>query len=37
MVEMHLLAKQRKSHRCRDQTYGYQGEKVGRVELGDWD
>ena len=29
MVHMSLLTKQKLSHRCRKQTCGYQGEKVG--------
>ena len=33
-----LLTKQKQSHRCRKQTYGYQEGKGGRRdELGDWD
>lgn len=34
MVQMNLLAKQR--HKCREK-HGYQGEKEGQDELGDWD
>ena len=34
---MNLFTKQRQSHRCREQTYGYQGGKGGWDELGDWD
>ena len=37
MVQMNLFAKQKWSHRCREQTYGYQGGKRGWDELGDWD
>ena len=37
MVQMNLFTKQKLSHRCRKQTYGYQGEKVGRDKLGDRD
>ena len=29
MVQMNLVAKQKQSHRCREQTYGYQGRGVG--------
>ena len=29
MVQMNLFAKQKQSHRCRKQTYGYQGGKGG--------
>ena len=34
---MNLFTKQKESHRCRKQTYGYQAGKVGRDKLGDWD
>ena len=37
MVQMNLLTKQKLSHKCRKQTYGYQGGKGGRENLGDWD
>ena len=37
MVQMNLFAKEKQSHRCRKQTYGYQGGKRGRDKLGDWD
>ena len=37
MVQMNLFAKQKQRHRCREQTYGYQGGKGGWNELGDWD
>ena len=38
MVQMILLAKQKQTHRHREQMYGYQGEKGGGWdELGDWD
>ena len=37
MVQMNLHTKQKYSHRCREQTYGYQGGKEGRDKLGDWD
>ena len=33
---MNLFPKQKLSHRCRKQTYGYQGGKGGRDKLGDW-
>ena len=34
---MNLFAKQKQRHRCREQTYGYQGgEGWGWDELGDW-
>ena len=29
MVQMNLFTKQKYTHRCRKQTYGYQGEKEG--------
>lgn len=29
MVQMNLFTKQKLSHRCRKQTYGYQGERGG--------
>ena len=31
MVQMILFTKQKKSHRCRKQTYGYQGGKGGGI------
>ena len=35
---MNLFSKQKQNHRCRKQTYGYQGGKGGgRDKLGDWD
>ena len=34
---MNLPTKQKQSHRCRKQSYGYQGGKEGRDKLGDWD
>ena len=35
---MNLFTKHKQSHRCKKQTYGYQGAKVeGRDKLGDWD
>ena len=34
---MNLFTKQKWSHRCRKQTYGYQGGKRERYKLGDWD
>ena len=34
MVQMNLFAKGKYSHRCREQTYGYQG---GRVSGKNWD
>ena len=37
MVQMNLFTKQKQSHRCRKQTYGYQWGKGGRDNLGDWD
>ena len=37
MVHMNLFAKQKQSHRCRKQTYGYQVGKGGWDELGDWE
>ena len=36
MVEMNLLAKQKQSHICREQTYGYQGGEQGWDKLGNW-
>ena len=36
MVHMNLFAKQKQSHRCGKQTYGYQVGKGGWDELGDW-
>ena len=35
-VQVNLFTKQKQSHRCRKQTYGYQEEK-GRDKLGYWD
>ena len=29
MIQMNLFTKQKQTHRCRKQTYGYQREKVG--------
>ena len=37
MVQMNLPAKQKQRHRCRKQTYGYQGGKGEWDKLGDWD
>ena len=43
MVQMKWFAGQKLGHRCREQTYGHQGEKTTRAwgwwcaELGDWD
>ena len=37
MVQMNLFTKQKNSHRCRKQTYGYPGGKWGGDKLGDWD
>ena len=37
MIQMNLFAKQKQSHRCGKQTYGYQVGKGGWDELGDWD
>ena len=34
-VQMNLFTKQKWTHRCRKQTYGYQGERRGREKLGD--
>ena len=34
---MNLFTKQKQSHRCRKQTYGYRGEGGGRDKLEDWD
>ena len=34
---MNLFRKQKQSHRCRKQTYGYQREKGDRNKLRDWD
>ena len=34
---MNLFAKQKQSHRCRNQTYGYQGGWGEWDELRDWD
>ena len=36
MLQMNLFTKWKLSHRCRKQTYGYQGGKRGD-KLGDWD
>ena len=36
-VQMYISAKQKQRHRCREQTYGYQGWKAGWDESGDWD
>ena len=37
-MQRNLFTKQKQSHRCREQTYGYQAEaKQGRNKLGDWD
>ena len=37
-VQMNLFTKQKYSHRCRKQTYDYQGIRGGgRDKLGDWD
>ena len=30
---MNLFTKQKQSHKCRKQTYGYQGRKGGRDKL----
>ena len=37
MVQVNLFTKQKLSHRYRKQTYGYQGGKGGRDNLGYWD
>ena len=37
MAQMITFAKQKQRHRCREQTYGCQGEREGCEELGDWD
>ena len=38
LVQMNLLTKQKQSHRCRKQTYGYQeGKGRRRDKSGDWD
>ena len=34
MAQMNLFAKQKQSHRCREQSYGHQG---GTDKLGIWD
>ena len=34
MIQMKIFTKQKLSHRCRKQTYGYQGGKGGRDKLG---
>ena len=34
---MITFAKQKQRHRCKEQTYGCQGEREGCEELGDWD
>ena len=31
MVQMNLFTKQKKTHRCRKQTYGYQGRRGGGI------
>ena len=36
-VQMNLFTKQKQSHGCRKQTYGYQGISGERDKLGDWD
>ena len=36
MVQINVFAKQKQRHRCREQTYRYQGEGGGD-ELGAWD
>ena len=37
-VQMNLFTKQKQSHRCKKQTYGYQAGKGGGGDnLGDWD
>ena len=38
MIQMNLFTKQKQTHRLREQTYGYQGGRVGvRDRLGIWD
>ena len=38
MIEMNLFTKQKKTHRCRKQTYDHQRRKVAeRDKLGVWD
>ena len=38
MIEMNLFTKQKKTHRLREQTYGYRGRgRVGGDRLGVWD
>ena len=37
MVQVNLFTKKKWSHRCKKQTYGYQGGKAGRDKLGDQD
>ena len=38
MIQMNLFTKQKQTHRLREQTYGYQGGRVGgRDRLGSWD
>ena len=37
MVQMNLFTKQKQSHKCRKQTYGYQRGKGRSDKLGDWD
>ena len=36
-VQMNLFTKQKQSHGCRKQTYGYQGISGGRDKLRDWE
>ena len=31
MLQVNLFAKQKQSHRCREQTYGYQGGMNGEI------
>ena len=36
MVQINLFVKQKQSHRCRKQIYGYQGQnQLGKDKLGD--
>ena len=38
MVQTNIFTKQKESHKCRKQTYGYQSCKQGGGDkLGDWD
>ena len=37
MIQKNLFTKQKQSHRCRKQSYGYQGGKRRRDKQGDWD